>query len=445
MNFVKKTSALSVVLAGLAAASQAQGALIAHWSLDANATSTTGSHNGTVINAGVTFGQAGANPFTGLSTAFTGTGHIDVPYSAALNPTSFTATMWVNPTATGGNFRSPLTSRDDAPGGTFGYIVYNEASSNWSFWTGDGDAGWDEQDSTAVVLNQWTHIAISYNAATSTKSLYLNGALVQSTTTQQYVPNGPQSEGLHIGAGADDGTQFNWAGNIDDVAVFNTALSAADIQKIKSAGVTNFVNNVTPVVVTPISVTSNAAGGPDFFPAVNLINGSGLSATPTIDNILAVTHNTSSINTNSWVTQDPAPGGGDFFAQTTDKPTLTFNLGGKFDLTDLVLWNYGVLGNAGEDFTLEFSLDGGAFGNALFFTAPQASGPAHLIDLGGTFRADMVRLTFTDNYFGFGGGGDRVGLNEIRFLGAVVVPEPATASLAMLGLAGLMLRRRRMA
>jgi len=38
-----------------------------------------------------------------------------------------------------------------------------------------------------------------------------------------------------------------------------------------------------------------------------------------------------------------------------------------------------------------------------------------------------------------------VGLNEILVFGDVTIPEPATAALGLLGLAGLMMRRRRMA
>lgn len=45
----------------------------------------------------------------------------------------------------------------------------------------------------------------------------------------------------------------------------------------------------------------------------------------------------------------------------------------------------------------------------------------------------------------FRAGDVRVGLNEILVFGDVTIPEPATAALGLLGLAGLMMRRRRMA
>jgi hypothetical protein len=43
--------------------------------------------------------------------------------------------------------------------------------------------------------------------------------------------------GLHIGGGADDGNSFTWAGRIDDVGFWDTALSQAEIQRVMTGGV----------------------------------------------------------------------------------------------------------------------------------------------------------------------------------------------------------------
>jgi hypothetical protein len=42
---------------------------------------------------------------------------------------------------------------------------------------------------------------------------------------------------LHIGGGADDGNSFTWAGRIDDVGFWDSALSQADIQRVIATGV----------------------------------------------------------------------------------------------------------------------------------------------------------------------------------------------------------------
>jgi hypothetical protein len=44
-------------------------------------------------------------------------------------------------------------------------------------------------------------------------------------------------EDLHIGSGADDGGSFFFAGNIDDVSIWDEALDEAAIQNIRDNGV----------------------------------------------------------------------------------------------------------------------------------------------------------------------------------------------------------------
>ena len=85
-------------------------------------------------------------------------------------------------------------------------------------------------------VNTWTHLAISYDSATSTKSFYVDGNLA-GTATATLVPNGPETENLHIGGGADDGSQFRFDGQIDDVGIFNNVLDQAAIQNIMINGV----------------------------------------------------------------------------------------------------------------------------------------------------------------------------------------------------------------
>ena len=223
----------------LALPSLSMGALVAWYPLDTDASDASGNgHDGSVVGGTVNFGQAGANGATGSSAAFPDNGHIDVPFSSALNPGSFTVTLWANAGSTGG-FASPITSRDDVAGPiTHGYIIYNNSGGNWDFWTGDGDAGWDTLQGPAVATSTWTHLAITYDAGTDTKTLWVDGvAAVSDNVPQsgptQYAPNGTiESENLHIGSGQDDGANFYFDGNIDDVTIWDEALDGAAIQNI---------------------------------------------------------------------------------------------------------------------------------------------------------------------------------------------------------------------
>lgn len=228
--------------------------LVAHWPLDTDAVDATGNgHDGAVVDGNVNFGQSGANANTGSAASFPDTGHIDIPFDEALNPSSFTVALWANAASSGG-FASPITSRDDVGGGasTHGFIIYNDNGGNWNFWTGDGNPGWDTLPAGPVSIGTWTHLAISYDSVTETKSFYIDGVLAATdTAANQYSPNGTvETEGLHLGAGADDGNSFWFTGTLDDVGLFRTALSEEDISTIMMSGVGGFTGAAKSLVIT---------------------------------------------------------------------------------------------------------------------------------------------------------------------------------------------------
>ncbi|MEJ6578169.1 MAG: hypothetical protein QNL33_10985 [Akkermansiaceae bacterium] len=247
------------------AASKPTAKLVAWWPLDVDGTDASGNgFDGTVV--GTLIPSPGANGNTGGSLEFGGSSTlIDVDFAAALNPESFTVTLWVN-AKTAGGYASPITSRDDFQAGvsTHGYILYKDPSGNWNFWTGDGNPGWDQLVASPVVTETWTHMAISYDAATNTKKIWINGVLAGSEEIPppgaiQYSPNGTvEMEKLHIGAGADLGNNFFFDGKIDDVALFDAALLQSDIQAIMANGVGAFTGAGNPFRILSIVLSLEA-------------------------------------------------------------------------------------------------------------------------------------------------------------------------------------------
>ncbi len=247
--------AAAAAFASFALASPASAALVAWYPLDNDASDASGNgHHGAVVGSGVTFGQAGANAATGQSTDFTGSGHIDIAWDAALNSQSFTVALWTNADLAGGgggNYRSPITNRDDvAPGGAFrhGWIIYNDNAGNWSFWNGGGlgsNGAWNIQNADPVDVGNWHHIAITYDAGSNTKSFFIDGALIGSSNPVAFSPNDGtladgfthENEDIHIGGGGDDGTSFRWDGRLDDVGLWDTALSQSEIQNVMMNGI----------------------------------------------------------------------------------------------------------------------------------------------------------------------------------------------------------------
>lgn len=193
-----------------------------------------------------------------------------------------------------------------------------------------------------------------------------------------------------------------------------------------------------PQLIAPVHYNLQAGSEFGGFPVQNLLNASGLSQPPTINNYASMNH-----SGGQWTTEAFFP---DYYTGGGAVPVIDFNLDQAYDLTDLVAWNYNVPGNAARQVTLEFSEDGGmTFANPMVLEIPQAAGLAHTLSFGDTITADAVRLTFDSNWVGFGAGGDRVGLAELRFIGQTPsgVPEPATATLLLLAGGLVTLRRRR--
>ena len=248
---------LSLVLFSSAAVAD----LVAHWPLDGNADDALGNHDGSA--AAVVFGADGAAAHTGTAAEFNGSNStITVPFDSDLNPDSFTLSMWASADSTSG-FASAVTSRDDISGGvsTHGYIIYNNSDGDWDFWTGDGDSGWDSLQGPSVNTGSWTHLTITYDAGTDTKSLWVNGALavsdnVPQSGSTQYSPNGPQSENLHIGSGADNGTQFYFDGLIDDIAIWDNVLTQSEIQDVMNNGVPGGAPSITSFTASPPFIDS---------------------------------------------------------------------------------------------------------------------------------------------------------------------------------------------
>ena len=224
---------------------------------DASGNGRTGSYLNTP-----TLGVAGALAGDSNSAvAYNGTNeYVQVPYVAALNPTSFTVEGWAYVTGGQGTFRSLITSRDFAAGNSRGYILYAGNDDNWQFWSGNG--AWEVLDGPPVTLNQWTHLVATYDGASM--RLYVNGVLAASQAAG-HLPNAQRP--LRIASGNTDGAaNYFLPGRVDEVAVYASALSAARVQAHYVAGTGGQALAVEQVLVEDWcqQFTTGAPGGLEF-------------------------------------------------------------------------------------------------------------------------------------------------------------------------------------
>lgn len=124
------------------------------------------------------------------------------------------------------------------PDGGDSVINFNKTSGNkLQVYISGGDGTWIQGESTNLITadNAWHNVAFSYqaNAADSLK-IYIDGVgeTVVLTGTNPLSQIKTSNQPLHIGSFGGTSTYFD--GLIDDVRIYNTALSASDIALLAS-------------------------------------------------------------------------------------------------------------------------------------------------------------------------------------------------------------------
>ncbi|HEX5090526.1 MAG TPA: LamG-like jellyroll fold domain-containing protein [Nocardioides sp.] len=204
--------------------------LVGAWGFNEGSGGTTadGSGNGnvgTVTGAGwSTQGRfGGALSFNGSSSV------VRIADSASLDVTTgVTLSAWINPAANQSGWRTILQKQTDA------YFLNGSNSTGALRPSGGGTFGTGDSyvtGTTASPVNAWTHIAFSYDG--TTQRLFVNGTQVatKATTGAIQTTNNP----LWIGGNQPYGEYFN--GLIDEVRVYNRALTPSEIQSDMNAPV----------------------------------------------------------------------------------------------------------------------------------------------------------------------------------------------------------------
>jgi hypothetical protein len=158
----------------------------------------------------------------GKALSFNGTSSlVTIADVAALRlTTAMTLEAWVRPTSSA-SWRCALLK--ESSGGLAYGLYASDTSSRPSAYVRVG-SDVDATGPSAITLNAWTHLAATYDGAAL--RLYVNGTQVTSRTLTGSIASSTQP--LRIGGNQVWGEYF--AGLIDEVRVYNRALSAAEIQ-----------------------------------------------------------------------------------------------------------------------------------------------------------------------------------------------------------------------
>lgn len=149
----------------------------------------------------------------------TGSSEIQISYP-------LTITAWIYPTvnASTNNIRT-IISWGSVGTGQGRFFGYDGASNNLAF----GSYGGNVTSSTSLSLNTWHHVAVT--VTTGSTKLYIDGSL---DTTGSNNLNSFTYSKTHVGElyYAATNTARHFAGNIDELALFNSVLSADEITQV---------------------------------------------------------------------------------------------------------------------------------------------------------------------------------------------------------------------
>jgi hypothetical protein len=204
--------------------------LVAAFSFNEGAGTTVADASGTGNNGTISGATWSAQGRFGSALSFNGTsGWVTVPDSATLDLTTrFTIEAWVNPASVTG-WRT-VALKEASTRLAYGLYSVN-GSSRPSGWAQVGNSDYFVNGTAALAANTWTHLASTYDG--TTLRMFVNGTQVATAAgpSSLAVSTGP----LRIGGNAIWGEYFS--GRIDEVRVYNRALTAAEIQADMNAGI----------------------------------------------------------------------------------------------------------------------------------------------------------------------------------------------------------------
>ncbi|MCF8330560.1 MAG: LamG domain-containing protein [Crocinitomicaceae bacterium] len=257
--------------------------LVGWWPFNGNANDESGNNNnGTVNNV-----NSAIDRFGNVNSAFSFNrqfiNEINVNNSSSLNSLyNITISIWVKlvsynePGQAGYNHWINKSDQSN----NHHFVFANNASQVYFYYT--GAAGFFATNNLPQ-LNQWTHIVVTHNYDGSQNSIckfYFDGNLIESIPAIQ--PINQTLDNLKIGAfGAYNYNRVD--GSLDDIGIWNRALTACEIQNLYQSQVNNVSQAISAGADQSIcagdNVSLNGSGGANYQWNNNVVDGAPFAPT----------------------------------------------------------------------------------------------------------------------------------------------------------------------
>jgi len=336
-----------LIFASFALSAQVPSAgLVGYWPFTGNANDMSGNaYHGVVTGATLTTDRFG-NP--NKAYAFGDTSKYITIADAVplrLSNTDFTISSWINQSNILSDQEAILSKRDI--GIQNGYIlnITGAASPVQGLVNYQVSGGTDPKvlSDTLVSQNAWHHVVVVYTLSDQRLRMYIDG-FKQADTTGIPSPAAGATANLVIGKDGSSGS-YAFHGKIDDVAMYNRALSLSEIQQLNSpCGSVDIASNI----ITQYDFSGNAndlsgnnhhgtaSGGATltmnrFYIASNAFAFNGASSTITVPDASALRLNNTDFTISAWIYQDGSvPGNAAILSKRTGSGQngYIFNIGG---------------------------------------------------------------------------------------------------------------------
>jgi hypothetical protein len=245
------TASLTVVLPQYV---PAPSGLVAWWPAEGNAIDVIGGNNGSP-----TGGISYTNGEVGQAFNFAGSGYIPVQASPSLNLGTnggLTIECWIKPAA---GVNAPVIEWDSST--TDGLQLWVATAGSTQLYSNMKDtSGNNHQISFPYMFdtNNFQHVAVTYDKGNGAAFLYLNGTNVASANFGNITPQTTYPVNIGRRTGQPVGNGVTYAGLLDELSLYNRALSSNEIVGIYNAGSAGKYLPPAPPAITsqPVSLTN---------------------------------------------------------------------------------------------------------------------------------------------------------------------------------------------
>ena len=185
----------------------------------------------------------------GTAASFNGSSSkIVVPKIPGLSSASISC--WVKTTNTASVSRGIVELNNDTGSNGFAgtlSIIYNTGSGTFTIRNGNGSSSEVNLIShvdTTIRNGNWHHIAVARNESTGVTTLYIDGTQAAQQTVSSTSTAGP---GTLIGDRHYTASNYHWDGEIDQVRIFNKALSSSEVTTLYGESNTSTTKSTTDI------------------------------------------------------------------------------------------------------------------------------------------------------------------------------------------------------